>query len=172
MRTITISALVLLLLAVPASGCFDPDYGEGGFQCQPADGQEACPEGYSCQAGGEPGQFVCRLPATSTVEINVVKTPVRAGDKLKITLAVTGFSVAPDKLGKPAVGGEGHFHVFIDTVDPLKSSWTTVTALEADIEIPLTLGVGTHKVIAVLVNNDHSLVSPRVQDEAEFDVEP
>lgn len=61
MRSLSIASLTLLLLTLPPVGCFNPQFGEGGFRCKPANGDKACPSGYTCQAEGS--TFVCRLPA-------------------------------------------------------------------------------------------------------------
>jgi hypothetical protein len=152
------------LLALGAAGCFNPDFGDGGFLCAPAEGDEACPDGYTCQEFGEPGNFVCRLPPTSTVSVTVVTPQVKKGDKLKIRVNVTGFKVV-DKLGQPPVGGEGHLHVFIDDK---RDNWQTSAKLEEDIDLPLALLPGPHKVVTQLFNNNHTPVLPAVIASAPF----
>ena len=166
-RTATLSSSALLLLASAAllSGCFDPDFGDGGFHCTPAEGAAACPEGYSCQEFGEPDNFVCRLPPTATVKVTAVTPQVKEGEKLKIKVELTGFTLV-DKLGQAPVGGEGHLHVFLNDD---RNNWQTSTTLETDVDLE-RLDVGKHEVVVQLFNNNHTAVDPAVSGSADFEI--
>jgi hypothetical protein len=70
MRSLSVLSLTLSLLTLlPAAGCFNPDLGDGGFGCKPADGDKACPSGFVCLPEGS--GFVCRRPSKTDAAVDV-----------------------------------------------------------------------------------------------------
>ena len=74
------------------------------------------------------------------------------------------FTFAPGSVGGAAVPGEGHWHIYVDDLYVDYSATGTVDLVG--------VSPGNHILRAELVNNDHSVLSPRVYDELSVEVAP
>ena len=86
-----------------------------------------------------------------------------------VTVAVTNFMLV-DKLGQPAVKGEGHVHYYLDVKPPTDPAKPATTAQGTFTPTALTsytwpnVAAGMHTFYVQLVNNDHTPVMPPVVD--------
>jgi len=114
---------------------------------------------------------VCAVDATSGLaKITIIEplngSEIAAGD-VTVSVAVENFSIV-DKLGKPAVAGEGHIHYFMDAkaaTTPGKPAITKPGTYAPTINKSYTwknVTAGKHNFSVELVNNDHTPLSPPV----------
>jgi hypothetical protein len=85
----------------------------------------------------------------------------KAGDTLsaaaiQITVDIQGFIIDPEAVGKAAVTGRGHWHLYVD------GAWLHFGATESVALKPVASG--PHHLRASLANNDHSPLTPAVED--------
>lgn len=75
-----------------------------------------------------------------------------------LTVAIEGFTLAPDKVEGANAEGEGHYHVWVDGeyLTPGVATTTTLTGLEA----------GEREIMVSLQNNDHTDLTTPVKSEA------
>ncbi len=93
--------LPALALALLAGGCFNPDYGDGGFACQ----WGICPEGYVCVS--ESAGKVCRKAGASRDASVERRGDARAGDARGDQPPMFNCSGKPDGTDCSLVGGKG-----------------------------------------------------------------
>ena len=162
-------------LALVLGGCFNPNYGDGGFACTV---DQECPDGYACRQinnSAEPGTFlfVCQRgegSAGASVTLSSTQSTVAAGEVVKVVATVENFIVDPAAIGGAKVDGRGHFHVYFDTV-PDNYLFLTADA-QFDVQIPSETTAGGHTIIAVLAHNNHQLLDPRVEGRLSIIVTP
>jgi hypothetical protein len=84
-----------------------------------------------------------------------------AGSKVTVTVTVTNFKLVAPKT--PNVAGEGHYHVYLDGAQGgnYLAAGQTPTKL---ITIPANTMPGPHTLRVNISNNDHSPLSPPVED--------
>ena len=161
----TLALGALSCLALGLTGCFSPDFGEGGFHCDINAGASACPEGYRCVRQPE-DDFVCSTEQP-WVTLDLLDTvPVARGGKLRFRLTVGAFELREDLVGKEPLASMGHAHVFVDTD---AAGWLTVKRAGVH-EIDVNEGPGEHDLIAILVQNNHTPLQPEVADLRTFTV--
>jgi hypothetical protein len=81
-------------------------------------------------------------------------------DTLDIHVDIMNFTLNGSAVGGMNMAGEGHYHIYINDVliGPYNETMVTLTDLPA----------GDHVLKVVLVNNDHSHISPMVMDMVHF----
>ena len=84
------------------------------------------------------------------------------GSSKEVAVEIAGFVVDADAIGLAAVPGRGHWHVYLDG-DFVNAIAVGTTTLE---DIPS----GPHHVRVSFANNDHSALSPTVEDSVVVDV--
>ncbi|MCC6747758.1 MAG: hypothetical protein IT371_08885 [Deltaproteobacteria bacterium] len=155
LRTRRLRGILLAALAVTsAAGCFNPDYGDGGFTCN----EGKCPEGLVCRAEGL--KHVCRpsgfVPsAQPQVSATANPTTLRGGDKVRLTITVTNFALVDPEKNTEVKTGEGHYHVFLD--DRRGAYLALGFKGEIEVDIPRTTQQGKHDLIVALVQSNHTL---------------
>lgn len=166
-----ITLITSLLLAVGLNGCFDPEFGEGGFHCDPAEGSDACPEGFRCTQFGEPGNFLCRGEGSfaPTISIALEKTEVSEGERLKVNVSLSNFTIDAAAVGSAPVAGHGHIHAFFEATP---NEWEVKAETSFEVEQTQTLQPGPNKLIVQLFENNHQPVTPTVRAEASFTIVP
>lgn len=88
---------------------------------------------------------------------------------VEVVIEVTGFSIV-NKLGQPAVAGEGHVHYFIDVSPlPTEPGKPAITADERTYHATTgttytwtNVALGQHTFAVQLVRNDHTPLEPPV----------
>ena len=104
---------------------------------------------------------------SSSVEprIGIIKPQPGASfsaESIDVQVSIEGLTVDPYAIGKAAVPGSGHWHIYLDGAFINASAVGTVTL------DPLPLG--PHHLRVSLANNDHSPLSPPVEDSLVIDV--
>ncbi len=139
--TAFVSAVVLLLVA-----CSGEDDGSSAKQ---ADAGTQPPA--TAPAGG-PG-----------LSVKADKThAVQPEDEITLTIAVTGFRLAPDSIGAANQDGVGHYRVYLDDAsgdDHLAVGAESTTK----VTIPADISDGSHDLRVVLHSNDKSRLEPAVE---------
>jgi hypothetical protein len=81
-------------------------------------------------------------------------------DQIDIHVDIENFTLNGSAIGMMNMEGEGHYHVYINDalIGPYNETMLTLTDLPA----------GDHVLKVVLVNNDHSYISPMVMDMVHF----
>ena len=106
-----------------------------------------------------------------TLSIKANKTTVKPGDKVTFTLTVGNFKLDASKIGKAKKAGEGHYHVYgfgkTSGANYLAAGVTTTVT----ITIPATAKPGKETITIELRNNDHSSLSPKVEDKVDLTVQ-
>ena len=164
-----LATLSLCLVATSTSGCFDPDFGAGGFRCAT---NKQCPDGYQCEAQPHPTEpgatiFECRVEGTkapATLSVTVTPLKVQKGGTVDVLIDVKNFVIAADSVDKAKVDGSGHVHAFLDssTSDKGKYIDRLITA-KAQLTLPGDVTPGAHALVFSLAHNDHDLVDPPVE---------
>jgi plastocyanin len=114
--------------------------------------------------------FTVKAAGTPKVEVSAAKDTVAIGSAVKLTIKATNFTlkkVSPNPVNK---AGEGHYHVYLDDktgTDYLAASHRG----DIDVSIPLDVKPGKHKLRVVLMNNDHTPITPSTSAEVEITVE-
>ncbi len=89
-----------------------------------------------------------------------------SGQTFSLLFAVRNFRLSCDLLGRPKVGGTGHWHVNVDTTQGPMMGMLTMLAMGCtnSFEVPLAgIKPGTHKFFVLLVDNLHAPFSPGVE---------
>ncbi len=166
---VTLAALALACGAL-AAGCFNPDYPDNAFACDPEDREGPCPDGFTCgDVGG--GEHRClRGPASMAPEItriDLLTDPVRLALPLRFEIEVRNLElVAPGADPRP---GQGLFQVWID------DRWddrVVVSKPTGQIPVPLDVGLGRHLLVVQIVRSDEVPFEPELVWDVEFDVHP
>jgi hypothetical protein len=93
---------------------------------------------------------------------------VSPGGKIPLRVQVKGIKLAPHAIGRKYVPGEGHYHVYVDCIQPgaytrvaMSRCWAaafaTTTAVFKLSESAVKVGRGTHLLLVALARNDHIL---------------
>lgn len=85
-----------------------------------------------------------------------------SAESIDVQVGIEGLTVNPYAIGKAAVPGSGHWHIYLDGAFINASAVGTVT-LDP-------LPPGPHHLRVSLANNDHSPLSPPVEDSLVIDV--
>jgi len=109
---------------------------------------------------------VSALTSGNEVPYIGIVTP-RAGealpaDAVEVTVETGGFIIDADAIGKAAVPGRGHWHLYVDGA--------FVQAHAGDRVTLTSLTPGPHHLRCSLANNDHSPLDPPVEDSVVVDV--
>jgi hypothetical protein len=102
--------------------------------------------------------------ATPTVQIQSPANGATVDANLTLQLASTDFTPSCSLEGKAAVAGSGHYHVVVDA-EKATSPLAGLVAMPCDSSVQLDMsgwGAGTHTVMVMLAQNDHTPV-PNVQ---------
>ena len=103
------------------------------------------------------------------VIVKISNPKVKSGEKAKLTVTVLNFKLDANKMGKPKIKGEGHYHVYLD--NNTGGNYLAVGASKTiEVLIPLTASPGKHTLRVTLMQNDHSPVQPAVQSSVAIDV--
>ena len=85
-----------------------------------------------------------------------------------VQIAVQGFTLTCDEMGKPDAPGRGHWHLNFDTMKGPMMGMMTMAAMSCERTVQAsTAGLkpgSTHKVIALLADNTHAPLMPVVAD--------
>lgn len=97
---------------------------------------------------------------------------VSPGATTTVTVDVDSFNLVDPAENTEPVDGEGHYHIYIDTVSP-----DTLLAIDfqptTDVVVPADLQPNTiHKLIVTLRENNHDERQPNVRDEITIEVLP
>ncbi|HEX7474494.1 MAG TPA: hypothetical protein VF318_00900 [Dehalococcoidales bacterium] len=90
--------------------------------------------------------------------------PVLPGD-IQVTVKINNFTIV-DKIGQPAVAGEGHLIYYLDVNPPTDAGKSAATASGTFVETSATsytwpnVAVGSHTLAVQLVNNDGTALNP------------
>ncbi len=109
-------------------------------------------------------------PNAPRISFKVDKTSVKAGDKMQVTVEVKNFALKAISGTPTNKAGEGHFHLAFDDNDPEQTYITATHETDVTITIPSNLPKGKHKLVAYLMNNDHTKYSPEVKFSLEFEI--
>ena len=159
-----LSSLIAISLVVLAAAC-DDDEGAPGGVTPGAETPTVAAETPTVAAG--PGAEITTPADGSTVP---------AGD-VQVSVSVSGFEIV-NRLGEPAVEGEGHVHFYLDVSEiPTTPGQPAVTA-EGTYHAEATTSYswpdvqpGEHTLAVQLVNNDHTPLDPPVTAEVTVTVQ-
>ncbi len=104
--------------------------------------------------------------AEPTVHLTIDPTTMKGGDTVTATVDVTHF-VLEAPAGQPNQPGHGHYHIYLDQAsggDYLVANQTP----SVPVQIPQGTTVGAHTLRVSLGNNDHSPLSPPVEDHVDI----
>lgn len=112
------------------------------------------------------------LTAVLTASLSFISpTPgqIIVGDKVTVKLAINNFSLVDYHTHPKATPGQGHIHLWLDQSNPTK-----VSAIKTNSDTYTFENVksGSHTLVAELVNNDHSSLSPQVITTVRFSTVP
>ena len=104
---------------------------------------------------------------TGAINVDITYSPdtLSVGDDLTLDFDVTGLTLSEANVGGAHVVGEGHYHVYVDTVDPAQE----LAVGGADpLTVPFELAAnpitaGSHDVVVVVHRNDHTEFSQPIQ---------
>lgn len=165
-------AVLSALVGAACSGCFDPDYGEGGFACRQT---AECPDGYVCLAVGD--GFECQIEKPPEISASVDPKDLRIGGAkgVQLTVTVKNFFLDEAHFGaKETARGRGHYHVYVDT----EASGYILASAHRHEQLKLKLSEATqkrikpgpHKLLILLANNNHTIYSPRTSTTVDINV--
>jgi len=86
------------------------------------------------------------------------------GDSVELRVAVNGFIMDASSIGMPAEAGRGHWHLY------LNGELVSPSATDSFLLKPLR--PGSHHLRIALANNDHSTLSPPVEESIVISVVP
>ena len=109
---------------------------------------------------------------TSTTTLKIV-TPSEGqtiyGNRIPILISVENFEVV-DYLKYPqAASGQGHIHVWLDEINPAAQ---TARQVASDTTTYTDVPYGSHTLVAELVNNNHTSLTPPVKTTVNFKSAP
>jgi hypothetical protein len=109
--------------------------------------------------GGTQAQGPNPAPSAKAPSIKIVAP--KAGDTLsanaiQVTVDIRGFIMDAGAVGQAAVAGRGHWHLYVD------GAWLHFGATVSVALKPVTSG--PHHLRVSLANNDHSPLTPAVED--------
>lgn len=88
-----------------------------------------------------------------------------SGNNVQISLSVGNFTLTDYTTHTRKVSGQGHVHLWLDQNNPNKQAAVKIFSESYVFE---NVKPGTHKLVAELVNNDHSSLVPPVTTEVMF----
>lgn len=99
----------------------------------------------------------------AAVTAEAMPTTVDCGSAIKLSISTMRFTLDQAAMGAENVAGHGHYHVYFD--DATGADYLTAGGSPSvDITLPVDAAAGMHKVHVVLMNNDHTPVTPKVED--------
>jgi hypothetical protein len=118
--------------------------------------------------GGTPAIDVSAPPIDSgggaaTVEATANPETVAAGAVTVVTVTVTNFTLVDPAAMPPNMAGEGHYHIYLDNETGGNYLNVGFDGTE-DVTIPVGTTAGAHTLRVALHNNDHTAVTPAVED--------
>jgi outer membrane protein assembly factor BamB len=133
---------------------------------------------WPCGTGGAPSLIALKLGASAPgleVARPIDGSTVPAGD-INTSVAAFNFTLV-DKLGQPAVQGEGHLHYFLDYEAPTTQGQPAIPPADSNVTWAATadathtfsnVAAGEHYISVELVNNDHTPLNPAVVQKVSF----
>lgn len=108
-------------------------------------------------------------PPEMTATVSPLTVP--AGGKLTVNVTVTNFTLDQAGYGGPNEDRHGHYHVYLDQKG--EDYLLKATAQSPyELTLPVDTSPGAHELIITLNNNDHTPVSPAVEQTIAITVEP
>lgn len=121
--------------------------------------------------GDDDDEDTTQVENDAIVDIVAPADGATVDEDIPVTVTVTDFTVV-NKLGQPAVAGEGHIHFYIDATPlPTEQGKPAVTADQKTYHAASTtlytwsdVPAGQHTLGVQLVNNDHTPLNPPITD--------
>jgi hypothetical protein len=165
---------IMSVLIIALSGCFAPDYAEGGFRCEKS---QLCPGGYVCIQ--EADSYGCKREDLVQPSLSIDANPktVSIDGSLTLTVNPKNFVFSADNVGKKPVLGQGHYHIYIDTQDYNDTSKyvglgtsevNTIQFGQGEDQVNIT--PGKHTLVVMLANNNHTEYDPATMATVEITV--
>lgn len=87
-------------------------------------------------------------------------------------LEMTNFTLDPDNIGGEHVPGFGHYHIYLDTVDPANELLESATSPDTFVlELADEITVGEHDLVIRVHKNDHTEYTTPLEIRIKFTVE-
>jgi len=166
--------VIAFLAAVPASGCYDPDFGDGGTRCD--DPPRLCPSDYECVPEAEASYCRpegSRAPAIDQVTLQPVSTSAASPQPITVRIQLSNFKLE-SVTDVPNEAHFGHFHLYLTPGGKYTPFFTDPGTLDPrDPKYLLRgLGPGSHDLTAVLVHHSHTPLVPRVEKTVRLVLKP
>ncbi|HSR55187.1 MAG TPA: hypothetical protein VLN73_03025 [Alphaproteobacteria bacterium] len=96
------------------------------------------------------------------ISVSADKThAVQPGDEITVSISVSGFRLAPDRIGQANEPGVGHYRIYLNQIGG-EDFLAEGAAPNIKITLPSDITDGSHELIVALYNNDRTPVSPAV----------
>ena len=112
--------------------------------------------------GGTTEPTATPSPPPSIVIISPTEGDTLDGNAIEVRVAIANFVVDPEAVGLAQVPGRGHWHLYLDG--------EFVRFGTEELLLLTNVPTGRHQVRVSLANNDHSPLSPPVEQKLIFDV--